>query len=161
MQVISFSGFVFAISWVSIVANEVVGILKALGVIFHISDAVLGLTVFAVGNSLGDLVANMTVAKMGFPMMALSACFGGPMLNILVGVGVSGLVVMPDSSGYQVELSHTLVISGITLLLTLVFLLVAVPLNKWRLSRTLGIITVLFWIVATTVNVILEIAISK
>lgn len=161
MQVISFSGFVFAISWVSIVANEVVGILKALGVIFHISDAVLGLTVFAVGNSLGDLVANMTVAKMGFPMMALSACFGGPMLNILVGVGVSGLVVMPDSSGYQVELSHTLVISGITLLLTLVFLLVAVPLNKWRLSRTLGIITVLFWIIATTVNVILEVAISK
>lgn len=161
MQTISFAGFVFAISWVSVVANEVVGILKALGVIFHISDAVLGLTVFAVGNSLGDLVANMTVAKMGFPMMALAACFGGPMLNILVGVGISGLVVMPNSSGYQIELSHTLVISGITLLFTLIFLLLAVPLNKWRLSRTLGIITVLFWIIATTINVILEITIVE
>lgn len=156
MQSLSFVGFVIAISWVSLVANEVVGILKALGVIFHISDAVLGLTVFAVGNSLGDLVANMTVAKMGFPMMALSACFGGPMLNILVGVGVSGIVVMPPG-GFPIELSYTLVISGITLMVTLMFLLVSVPLNNWKLSRTLGTITVLFWIIATTVNVILEI----
>lgn len=160
MQTLSFAGFVFAISWVSLVANEVVGVLKALGLIFHISDAVLGLTVFAIGNSLGDLVANMTVAAMGFPMMALSACFGGPMLNILVGVGVSGLVVMPSSEGYHVELSNTIIISGITLLTTLIFLLVSVPFNNWRLSRTLGITTVLFWIIATTINVILEITIS-
>lgn len=159
MQLISFAGFIFAIAWVSAVANEVVGVLKALGIVFHISDAILGLTVFAVGNSLGDLVANMTVAKMGFPMMALSACFGGPMLNILVGVGVSGLVVMPPG-GFEIGLSHTLVISGITLLLTLVFLLVSVPLNKWRLSRTLGMTTVLFWVVATTINVVLEVVIK-
>lgn len=158
MQGLAFVGFVIAISWVSLVANEVVGVLKSLGLIFHISDAVLGLTVFAVGNSLGDLVANMTVARMGFPMMALSACFGGPMLNILVGVGVSGLLVMPVGDGYHVELSNTLVISSVTLLVTLVFLLIAVPLNDWRLSRTLGTITVLFWAIATGVNVILEIA---
>ena len=33
------------------------------------------------GNSLGDFVANVTIAKMGFPTMAMSACFGGPMLS--------------------------------------------------------------------------------
>lgn len=159
MQSLSFVGFIIAISWVSVVANEVVGILKALGLVFNISDAILGLTVFAVGNSLGDLIANTTVAKMGFPMMALSACFGGPMLNILVGVGVSGLLVMPHG-GFHIQLSHTLVISGVTLLVTLLFLLISVPLNNWRMSRTLGIITVLFWVVATTVNVILEITVS-
>lgn len=36
--------------------------LQTIGHIFGLSDAILGLTVFAVGNSLGDLVANATVA---------------------------------------------------------------------------------------------------
>lgn len=84
-----FLGFVVSIAWISTIANEVVGVLKALGVILGISDAILGLTVFAVGNSLGDLVADITVARLGYPVMALSACFGGPMLNILLGVGIS------------------------------------------------------------------------
>lgn len=158
MQTLSFIGFVIALSWVSLVSNEVVGILKTLGHIFHISDAVLGLTVFAIGNSLGDLIANMTVAKMGFPMMALSACFGGPMLNILVGVGVSGMVVMPDKNGFPIQLSNTLLISGVTLLATLLFLLVSVPLNNWKLSRTLGAATILFWVIATIINVVIDIA---
>lgn len=36
--------------------------MQTLGHIFGISDAILGLTIFAMGNSLGDLVANATVA---------------------------------------------------------------------------------------------------
>ena len=86
-----FLGFTVSIAWISTIASEVVGVLKALGVILGISDAILGLTIFAVGNSLGDLVADITVARLGYPVMALSACFGGPMLNILLGIGVSGL----------------------------------------------------------------------
>lgn len=35
---------------------------KAFGFIFGLSDALIGLTIFAVGNSLADLVANMSVA---------------------------------------------------------------------------------------------------
>lgn len=46
-----FLGFIVAIAWISTIANEVVGVLKALGVILGISDAILGLTIFAVGNS--------------------------------------------------------------------------------------------------------------
>ncbi|MCJ1395904.1 hypothetical protein MMC18_008790 [Xylographa bjoerkii] len=89
--ILCFMGFIVSIAWISTIANEVVGVLKAFGVIFGISDAILGLTIFAVGNSLGDLVADVTVARLGYPVMALSACFGGPMLNILLGIGLSGL----------------------------------------------------------------------
>ena len=35
---------------------------QTFGFIFGLSDAIIGLTVFAVGNSLADLVANMSVA---------------------------------------------------------------------------------------------------
>lgn len=43
-----FAGFAVSIGWISGVANEVVGVLKAFGVILGISDAILGLTIFAV-----------------------------------------------------------------------------------------------------------------
>ncbi len=66
-----FLGFCISITWISLVAGEVVGVLKAFGVILNISEAILGLTVFAVGNSIGDLVANVTVSRLGYPVMAL------------------------------------------------------------------------------------------
>jgi sodium/potassium/calcium exchanger 6 len=42
-----------------------------MGEIFHVSDAILGTTIFAMGNSLGDFVSDITVARMGFPGAAL------------------------------------------------------------------------------------------
>jgi solute carrier family 24 (sodium/potassium/calcium exchanger), member 6 len=167
-----FLGFVVAIAWISTIANEVVGVLKAFGVILGISDAILGLTIFAVGNSLGDLVADVTVAKLGYPVMALSACFGGPMLNILLGIGLSGLYMTirhglkyhakhphrpTKYKPFEVEVSTTLMISGVTLLVTLVGLLIVVPLNGWRMDRKVGWGLITLWSLSTIGNVIVEV----
>ena len=167
-----FLGFAVAIAWISTIANEVVGVLKAFGVILNMSDAILGLTIFAVGNSCGDLVADITVAKLGYPVMALSACFGGPMLNILLGIGLSGMYMTirhgvhkhekhPNRpihySPYNLDISTTLVISGVTLLVTLVGLLIVVPLNGWRMDRKIGIGLIAVWSLSTIGNVIVEV----
>lgn len=172
---LSLLGFLVAISWIATIATEVVSLLKTLGVILNISDSLLGLTVFAVGNSLGDLVADITVARLGFPVMALSACFGGPMLNILLGIGLGGLymtlnsdqrqnqaVRLRDSVGsvqvpYEIAISKVLVISGATLLAILVGLLVVVPLNNWKMDRRIGWGLVAVWCVSTLGNVIAEV----
>lgn len=167
-----FLGFAVAIAWISTIANEVVGVLKAIGVILDMSDAILGLTIFAVGNSLGDLVADITIAKMGFPKMALSACFGGPMLNILLGIGLGGMYMTIHNSRrshrkhpdrpikfkpYELEVSTTLMVSGIALLVTLTGLLIFVPLNRWRMDRKIGLGLIALWTIATTGNVIVEV----
>lgn len=73
-------GFFVSIVWIMAIADEVVNVLqvgptpflwlllitklcpKTFGLIFGLSDAIIGLTIFAVGNSLADLVANMSVA---------------------------------------------------------------------------------------------------
>ncbi|KAL2392083.1 hypothetical protein ABEF93_001402 [Exophiala dermatitidis] len=167
-----FLGFAVAIAWISTIANEVVGVLKAFGVILGISDAILGLTIFAVGNSLGDLVADITVAKLGYPVMALSACFGGPMLNILLGIGIGGMYMTIHKAThkhakhphkpikykpYQIDVSTTLIISGVTLLVTLLGLLVVVPLNGWKMDRKIGLGLIALWTLSTVGNVVVEI----
>ncbi|KAL4781168.1 Sodium/calcium exchanger protein-domain-containing protein [Aspergillus varians] len=165
--ILAFLGFVVAIFWIAIIATEVVNLLKTLGVVLNISDSLLGLTVFAVGNSLGDLVANITVARLGYPVMALSACFGGPMLNILLGIGLGGLYMTLQTKKpqtiataditYDIAVSKVLIISGATLLATLVGLLIVIPLNKWRMDRKVGCGLIALWCVSTLGNVIAEI----
>ena len=71
-----------AIVWIMALANEVVHVLQVwlllfdcnhwqilacltLGEIFGLLDAIIGLTIFTVGNSLVDLVANMSIAVCG------------------------------------------------------------------------------------------------
>lgn len=66
-----FLGFIISIAWIATIAGEVVGVLKTFGVVLGISEALLGLTIFAAGNSVGDLVADITVARLGYPVMAL------------------------------------------------------------------------------------------
>ncbi|RAO73947.1 uncharacterized protein BHQ10_009959 [Talaromyces amestolkiae] len=172
---LSFIGFIVGICWIAIIADEVVSLLKTLGVILNISDSLLGLTVFAVGNSLSDLVADITVARLGYPVMALSACFGGPMLNILLGIGMGGLymtlhsnVEAPTASAiegvarhapYKITISKNLMISGLTLLVTLVGLLIIVPLNHWKMDRKIGWGLIVLWSLSTLGNVIVELVI--
>ncbi|QGA17914.1 hypothetical protein EYB26_005590 [Talaromyces marneffei] len=170
---LSFIGFTVGICWVAIIADEVVSLLKTIGVILNISESLLGLTVFAVGNSLSDLVADITVARLGYPVMALSACFGGPMLNILLGIGMGGLYMILHSSAettttstidglslhtpYKITISRNLMISSVTLLTTLVGLLIIVPLNHWRMDRKIGCGLIVLWSLSTLGNVIVEI----
>ncbi|KAF9961201.1 hypothetical protein BGZ72_004531 [Mortierella alpina] len=157
-----FVGFLVAITWIFLVANEVVGILQAFGMIFGVSDAILGLTIFAMGNSLGDLVANITIAKMGFPRMAFSACFGGPLLNMLLGVGISG-TYMTAKTGTPIplEVSPTLFVSMIGVLLTLLAAIVVVPRNGYMMGRSWGWFLLCVYLVCTIVNVTIEVMTSK
>jgi sodium/potassium/calcium exchanger 6 len=45
---------------------------------------VLGLTVLAWGNSVGDMSTNCAMARKGLANMAMTACYAGPVFNLLV-----------------------------------------------------------------------------
>ncbi|KAI9277934.1 Sodium/calcium exchanger protein-domain-containing protein [Umbelopsis sp. AD052] len=154
-----FVGFIVAVLWIYVIANEVVGVLQTIGFALGISDAILGLTVFAMGNSLGDFVANVTMARMGYPMMAISACFGGPMLNLLLGIGISATYVTTQrNEPYAIEVGPTIAVSGIGLLVILISALILVPLNKYRMSRAFGYAWIAIYVVCTIINVLIEVS---
>jgi sodium/potassium/calcium exchanger 6 len=62
-----------------------VGLLVAVGHILELPPALLGATVLAWGNSLSDTVSNMTMARDGYPTMAITACFASPLFILLAG----------------------------------------------------------------------------
>ena len=104
-------GFAMAATWIDFVANHLVAVLDFTGVVLHIPGTIMGLTVLAWGNSMGDLSANITMARRGLANMAMTACFAGPVFNILIGLGLgfSNLAAHTGKPDATVSLSPSII----------------------------------------------------
>ncbi|KAG7394497.1 sodium/calcium exchanger protein [Phytophthora boehmeriae] len=109
--------FVMSVIWIMNIANEVLAVLETLGELFGISSSVLGVSVLAWGNSIGDLVSNMAIARDGFPTMAFAGCFAGPMFNLLIGLGLSLTIAIISRGSITMEKPSPLVYLGFGYLL--------------------------------------------
>ena len=65
-------GFLSSILWIFVEANEVVGLLTALGIFWKIDSVIMGLTFLAWANSIGDFVADLSLARIGKARTAVS-----------------------------------------------------------------------------------------
>lgn len=152
-------GFIISIGWISFVADEMVNILTALGIILNISESVLGITVFAIGNSLDDLAADISMAQRKHPVMALSACFGSPLLNILLGISLTGLYALAKQHIQEGTVRHIdlqvkrdLFVTAGLVLGTIVALLSMMMITNWRMTKPVGYILIGIWVVGTIIN---------
>ncbi|XP_017436076.1 cation/calcium exchanger 5 [Vigna angularis] len=132
--------FVMSVFWISTTAGELVNCLEAIGTHLKLPPALLGLTVLAWGNSVGDLVADVAVAKAGHPAMAMAGCFAGPMFNMLVGLG-SALVIQTANiypRAYQLNFHVGIVMAFVFLLLSLMGSLLVITWCRFRVPRFWG-----------------------
>ncbi|KAJ7309615.1 hypothetical protein JRQ81_007669 [Phrynocephalus forsythii] len=154
----AFLGFLVSALWISTTATEVVNLLRTMGVIFNLSNTVLGLTLLAWGNSIGDMFSDLTMARQGYPRMAFSACFGGIIFNMLVGVGLGCLLQMTSSkSVVRLESEGLLVwILAGALGLSLVFSFLSVPAQCFQLGRGYGCCLIGYYLVFLTIALLTE-----
>ncbi|XP_046544010.1 mitochondrial sodium/calcium exchanger protein-like isoform X2 [Haliotis rubra] len=153
----AYLGFVVAVVWIYSVANEIVNILQTFGIVFNISNAILGLTFLAWGNSIGDLIADFAMARQGYPRMGISACFGGPLFNILLGIGIPFTIgTFKRGGSYELRLTLVELILAGFLCLSLVSSLIIVPLSGFRMSRPYGIFLFILYGVFITVAMLAE-----
>ena len=152
-----FIGFLSAIAWMNVVATELINILTTLGIASDIDLAILGLTVLAIGNSIGDLVACVGVSKKGYARMGIAAAIGGSTLNILIGLGLGTTIVVMTDNGrddLKMPLSSSIfygcigTMIGITIYFFLVFC------SSWRLTKSAGYFLYLYYALFLVINVL-------
>lgn len=87
-----FVAFCSCIMWIDLTANTLVSALTDVGKEMGIPSEFLGLTVLAWGNSIGDCITDTALARQGRGLMALSGCYGGPLFNMVAGLGIALLL---------------------------------------------------------------------
>ncbi len=65
-----------------------------------------------------DLITDVTMARTGFANMAMTACFAGPMCNMLTGLGLGFLALLRKSNAptTPVHLSGVTLVDGLYLI---------------------------------------------
>lgn len=82
---------------------------------FGISDAVIGLTIVAGGTSLPELATSVVAAKKGKSAIAIGNVIGSNVFNILMILGVTGLILPMDVQGITM-VDYSVMLGSILLL---------------------------------------------
>jgi len=75
----------------------VVNILTSFGVFWNVNTTIMGILILAPANSIGDFVADFGLSKIGKVETAMGAIYAGPLMNVLIGVGLGYLVFLAIS----------------------------------------------------------------
>lgn len=108
MFIYAVCAFFMSISWISFTSDVVVDLLDILGMVIGVPAAVLGFSLLAWGNCLGDLNADVAMTKKGFGEMAITGCMAGPIFNLNAGLGLPMLLVFLENPQYD-KISWTII----------------------------------------------------
>jgi sodium/potassium/calcium exchanger 6 len=157
-------GMLMAIVWIYLIAAELVGIITAMGLILGISNAIMGLTIIAWGNSVGDSVSNVIVSRKGHPQMAIAACTAAPLTNLLLGQGISnlllalkrgGVILLENTAGEKV-LTNNMFLAFLFLMITLLLNITLIPLFKFQFKKQFGVLLVANYAAFTILSFLTE-----
>jgi len=105
---------------------------------FGVSEAVIGLSLVAIGTSLPELAISVIAALRGEPEMALGNVLGSNISNILVVLGGASLFA-------PVPLAGEIAVFDVWVMLAATVILIPVLISDMKLSRREGLVFVLYY----------------
>ena len=128
------------IFWIYVIAEEIIVCLSCIGLVLGIPPGILGLTLLAWGNSVGDISSNVSVAIKGYGEMAIAGCYAGPIFEMLVGLGASFLLAALQTypETFPVKLDSSASLTLVFLMISLSSTLYFVYYQGGRFDKKLG-----------------------
>jgi cation:H+ antiporter len=114
--------------------------------IYGVSEEVIGLTLFALGTSLPELVTSLVAAFRGHPAVAIGNVIGSNLFNILGVGGVIGLVT-------NIPVPEQLISFDLWVMLGATAVLFPVLVLNWRIPRSTGMLLLILYIGYVSVQV--------
>ena len=120
-------------------------------------QALIGGTILSWGETVPELVATYTLARMGHSTMAIAGCFAGPVFNLMMGLGLPVLYSSLKNGDLVMEVTNGIKLLVIQSVLVLSVLVVTVPLLfRWRLHQQIGLALLAVYVVFQVVFVLVE-----
>ena len=109
------------------------------------------------GNSLGDLSANVAMARKGMPDMATTANFAGPSFNLLLGVGCGFLALqnkIQSTTVYPVSLTQSIRIGFSFNVMNCFLIILCAVCCQWRLPYMYSYVFFVLYVLFITMSLL-------
>ncbi|KAL7063032.1 hypothetical protein AAHC03_0583 [Spirometra sp. Aus1] len=131
--------FVMSCVWIGIFTLIMMWMISVVGLTFGIPDTIMGLTFIAAGSSVPDAITSVLVVREGEGDMAIANAVGSNIFDILVCMGLPWILRCAISRGPVVIYSEGMTYAALTLFSTVLILLAATHINRWRLTKKYGV----------------------
>ena len=147
--IIHFLTLILSLIWIWFAANLLISLLMAISTIININKYFLGMTILTYGNSISDLMLNLSLVNLGYSEMALSGSISGPLFNLLIGLGIPLIKLNIKSGNINIEIFNKDNLIGIICLFlligNLITLIIQAKFSDYHLTNKLAIIRFLFY----------------
>ncbi|VDL94288.1 unnamed protein product [Schistocephalus solidus] len=131
--------FFMSCVWIGIFTLIMMWMISVVGLTFGIPDTIMGLTFIAAGSSVPDAIASVIVVREGEGDMAVANAVGSNIFDILVCMGLPWILRCAISRGPVIIYSEGMTYAALTLFSTVLILLAATHINRWRLTKKYGV----------------------
>lgn len=152
--------FVMCIVWIGINSYIVCWMISIIGKATKLPDALLGMTLMAVGGCLPETVSMTIIARRGEGSFGVSNSLGANTMNVLYSLGLPWFfknILQGFTSNYPVVIkSGSIQYTIMSLIFAASVLYLTLLLNKFRLSKITGAILGVFYICMVTLAILTQ-----
>ena len=117
--------------------------------LLNINKSFLGMTILTYGNSISDLMLNLSLVNLGYGEMALSGSIAGPLFNLLIGLGIPLIKLNIKNGEINIDIFNTTTKIGIICLIFLIGNLLTLgiqaKIHKYHLNIKFALIRYIFY----------------